>query len=389
VSDLDIPLTLDLDRMASLVDHRTEEPDIEYKSWMDLSTTENKAKLAKHLCALCNYGGGWIVFGVSDDGSHSEPHPGELGTYSQDIINGIVNRYLHPAFHCNLHFVTSRKTSKQYPVVQIPPLGAQPICAKSDGPLVEKRRIGVSQGVHYIRVPGPSSVPIDNPELWRKVLHKCVLNERENLLSSISRLFASPSNVPINSSLVTFVDEGIAHWNELQTEEWLVDAKQNRTALAFQFLAANNDPVASIQLNSLREGIREASNAADSECPAQKTFDISSQGQIAPTVMLIGNTEGFELNALFNRDGTYLMGPSLWRATVDGRGVEIRPYHEDTNWVRSSVEEQSSRKWPVGEYLSPRFQAMSCTRFRRRRVRCFMEQEVRHGEKAVYAGVQA
>ena len=176
-------------------------------------------------------------------------------------------------------------------------------------------------------------------------------------------MFASPSNVPINSPLVSFVDEGIAHWNELQTEEWLVDAKQNRTALAFQFLAANNNPVASIQLNSLREGIREASNAADSECPAQKTFDISSQGQNAPTVMLIGNTEGFELNALFNRDGTYLMGPSLWRATIDGRGLEIRPYHEDTSWVRSSVEEQSSRKWPVGEYLSPRFQAIRIYQF--------------------------
>ena len=32
---------------------------------------------------------------------------------------------------------------------------------------------------------------------------------------------------------------------------------------------------------------------------------------------------------------------------------------------------------------------VSCTRFRRHRVRCFMEQEVRHGEKAVYARVQA
>ena len=32
---------------------------------------------------------------------------------------------------------------------------------------------------------------------------------------------------------------------------------------------------------------------------------------------------------------------------------------------------------------------LSCTRFRRHQVRCFMEQEVRHGEKAVYAGVQA
>ena len=141
-----IPGTQDLDRIASLIDHRTEEPEVEYKAWMDLSASENKAKLAKHLCALSNYGGGWIVFGVSDDGSHTEPHPGDLTPYSQDIVNGIVNRYLHPAFHCNVHFVTSPRTSKQYPVVQVPPHGAQPICAKSDGPLVDKRRIGVSQG---------------------------------------------------------------------------------------------------------------------------------------------------------------------------------------------------------------------------------------------------
>ena len=32
---------------------------------------------------------------------------------------------------------------------------------------------------------------------------------------------------------------------------------------------------------------------------------------------------------------------------------------------------------------------VSCTRFRRHRVRCFMEQEVCHGETAVYPGVQA
>jgi hypothetical protein len=32
---------------------------------------------------------------------------------------------------------------------------------------------------------------------------------------------------------------------------------------------------------------------------------------------------------------------------------------------------------------------VSCTRFRRHRIRCFMEQEVCHGETSVYAGVQA
>jgi len=40
-------------------------------------------------------------------------------------------------------------------------------------------------------------------------------------------------------------------------------------------------------------------------------------------------------------------------------------------------------------HLDIRVRELSCTRFRRHQVRCFMEQEVRHGEKAVYAGVQA
>jgi hypothetical protein len=41
------------------------------------------------------------------------------------------------------------------------------------------------------------------------------------------------------------------------------------------------------------------------------------------------------------------------------------------------------------EDLTVELSYLSCTRFRRHQVRCFMEQEVRHGEKAVYAGVQA
>jgi hypothetical protein len=39
--------------------------------------------------------------------------------------------------------------------------------------------------------------------------------------------------------------------------------------------------------------------------------------------------------------------------------------------------------------LSEALSGMSCTRFRRHQVRCFMEREVRHGAKAVYTGVQA
>ena len=60
--------TYDSAFLAGLIDHRREEPDIEYKAWLDLSAPEARAKIAKHLCALSNFGGGWLVFGVADDG---------------------------------------------------------------------------------------------------------------------------------------------------------------------------------------------------------------------------------------------------------------------------------------------------------------------------------
>jgi len=324
---------------------------------MDLSLPEAKSAIAKHLCALSNYGGGWLIFGISDGGSHAEPHPGDLSPYRQDIINSIVSRYLHPTFHCNVHFVPSAITQKKYPVVLVPSHVAQPVCAKTDGPLNDnKRRVGVTKGTHYIRVPGPSSAPIDTPELWRTLLHRCVLFEREQLLSSIGRLFEKPLITKTDSPLSELLDSTGDRWDELQKKGWLVDPRLNRTALGFQFLTSGKRPVQGITLPKLIEGVREASNAADAECEGFKTFDMSYGGLIAPSVFLFHDREGYEADAVISK-GSYLFSPALSRALITGMGVEVRPYHEDTDWVRSIVEERSSRRWPVGTRLSPRFQA--------------------------------
>lgn len=40
---LNIPITQNLERLVPLIHHRTEEPEVEYKAWMDLSAPENKA----------------------------------------------------------------------------------------------------------------------------------------------------------------------------------------------------------------------------------------------------------------------------------------------------------------------------------------------------------
>ena len=347
--------TPDLDQVAALIDHRTEELDVEYKTWMDLSSPENKSKIAKHLCALANIGGGWLIFGVADDGSHAEPHADDLTSYSQDVINSIVSRYLSPAFHCNVYFVQSRKAKKNCPVVRVPPHGAQPVCAKADGPLTNKQRVGVTKGIHYTRLPGPRSEPIDTPELWRPLLHRCVLAERENLIGSISRLLERPALVSTKSPLGTFLDETIQSWNASQGKGWLVDPIANRAAFAFQLLTAERNEVRSISLTQLTNKVREASNASNSETDGLPTFDYYS-GLVQSSVILVNDVEGYEAKAIQDK-GSYLFAPSLWRVMVNGEGAEVRPFHEDTDWVRTAVQQRSSRAWDVGTRLSPRFQA--------------------------------
>ena len=322
---------------------------------MDLSTPENKSKIAKHLCALANFGGGWLIFGISDDGTHSEPHAEDLSLYSQDIINSIVARYLHPVFHCNVYFAQSKKTKKNYPVVRVPPHGAQPVSAKADGPLVNKQRVGVTKGIHYTRLPGPRSEPIDTPELWRPVLHRCVLAEREHLIGSISRLFEQPTLISNTSSLGDFLDEATVSWNESQGKGWLVDPVANRTAFGFQLLTSERNEVAPISLMKLTNTIREASNASDAETNGLPTFSYYG-GLERRSVILVNDIEGYEAKAIIDK-GTYLFAPSLWRAMINGLGAEVRPFHEDTDWIRSRVQERSSREWGPGTRLSARFQA--------------------------------
>ena len=76
-------------------------------------------------------------------------------------------------------------------------------------------------------------------------------------------------------------------------------------------------------------------------------------------------------------------------AAVGGFDNHVKPLCDDgyvkfwsVHTLRTLLEEAGLRSI---EFV----RVVSCTRFRRHQVRCFMEQEVRHGEKAVYAGVQA
>lgn len=340
-----------------MVDHPREAPEVEYKNWLDLSDKEVRAKLSKHICALANFGGGWLVFGVEDDGSPAEPHPGDLSAYNQDAVNGIAAKYLTPLLHCEVHEIRSEKTGKTYPAVRVPPHGTVPVCAKAGGPMKDQVNVGVTQGTHYVRIAGPQSVPVNTPELWRDLIHRCVINEREALLGSIRGLLDKPTVAPEMAPLDSLLDAAGEAWNALTPASGFgIDARGNRAAYAFRLLAEDGAQTSAIPLNDLKRALREASNAADAGIQLGWSFFVEAgrRGE-APVVDVADGVECLQAD-MVAPDGNFTSVPTFWRASVNGSGFEVRTLHEDGDWFIQAMKQRTSARWEKGENIVPIFQ---------------------------------
>ena len=206
---------MEFPQLREFVDTPQERPDVEYKSWLNLKDNKTCAKLAKHLCALTNNGGGFLVFSIKDDMTSAGICPTEIESYNQDTLSGIIDRYLTPAFQVTVYKVKSAKTGVTHPVVRVPSHKTVPVCSKRNGPHENGKSFGIVGGTHYTRVPGPKSTAVTTQELWAPIIHRCVLHERQNLLADIESLLRSPTDSD------TVSDEPLLRWHEAAHQRFL------------------------------------------------------------------------------------------------------------------------------------------------------------------------
>jgi hypothetical protein len=180
-----------------LSDPSNERLNVEYKSWIDLRDPSARAKIARHLAAISNSDGGYLIFGVDDKTRRPLGPPTSFDVrqvVTQDVISDIVRKYLAPPFQCDLHFVEHNGTD--YPIVIIFGHGSSPVTAIAGGPPDEKGRpTGITQGNIYYRDVGPRSSAISRPEQWTELLERC-LSRRADILASIMRRAINISPVP-------------------------------------------------------------------------------------------------------------------------------------------------------------------------------------------------
>ncbi|MDA8350798.1 MAG: putative DNA binding domain-containing protein [Pseudomonadota bacterium] len=124
--------TAPVSELQDLVEKPVEREWLELKSWVDLTNTAARASTARYLAAISNYGGGYLVFGFNKDGTRCPRRDNVKRLYNHDVLAGIIGKYLHPTFQCEVSF--PEFAGVEHAVTWIPSHGMSPVISKASGP---------------------------------------------------------------------------------------------------------------------------------------------------------------------------------------------------------------------------------------------------------------
>ena len=323
---------MDNPELCEFVDTPRECRKVEYKTWLDLDDNETRANLARHLCALANYGGGYLVFGINDNMTSAGERPMDAKSYNHDTLSGIINRYLRPTFEISVYEVKSEITEILHPVVWVPSHEALPICSTRNGPDKKGKPAGITQGTHYTRAPGPESKAVDSPELWGPIIRRCIIHERNALLTGLEALLQAPRNLADES------DAQLRRWHNAAHQRFLkladVDPQADQLKRAhYQFsYQINFTETQQLNMATFLEHLQDMCHEVlDLVAPGWTMFWVFKESEFAPRSVTdpnLGETEMLECNLLKPAAIEFTL-PDFWRVTTTGMATLIRPYRED------------------------------------------------------------
>ena len=260
-------------------------------------------------------------------------------------MNGIVQRYADPQFHCDVHHVEHPDTGKNFPIVEVPGGHTVPIRAKRDG--TNQRH--VSQHSYYIRRPGPESAEPATAREWDKLIRRCITESKDELTDSIRNIitsFQAGENMSEDNSdpienLEAWITECLERW-EIQVENEYGDVDNSPYQngywnISYSIVDDFDEP----NLTEFQQMLREVSGRETGWPP----WNFSEQGIPFNNVIELWLTN-------LETDGTPAHR-DFWRAAPDGRLFMLRGYEADgqDNITPGDALDFIRPLWTIGECL--------------------------------------
>lgn len=347
--------------LKELVDNPNEVLAVEYKSWLDLADNQCRADLARHIAALANHGGGYIVFGLSDDLTFAGPNPFSNVKYDRDTISSIVKKYLEPPFQCDMQMVRS-SSGNDHPVIYVPPHGEAPICAIASGPHVNGKPKGIVQGAYYIRKVGPESAQISAAGEWGPLIRRCVTHDRASLLSSLDAAIRGIQTPNVTSAAT------MESWHAAAKAAFLALSKEKQRSdlinchWQMTYAIEKSDATEEVSRDRLTSVLNEIHHEAlDTVNTGWSMFYPFTRPGIQP-IFVTDQATGYGDNdfletALLKDSEDRVTHPDFWRISADGKATIIRNYAEDGSDINQHFQ------LTPGTWFSPNILARSLAEF--------------------------
>lgn len=202
------------EELNNLLRAPTESLAVEFKSWLDVKTDADRAKVARALIALRNNNGGVLVLGFDDKTLKpaATGRPKDLATaYHPDEMQRIVKDYAGESFEVKVTLAT--RDEKSYPVFTVGEGVTEPVLTRRDG--VKLRQYAVY--VRSVQNGVVESTEPRSPADWKRLLEICFDNREANVARFFQRnlvgIAREMRNLPSTGSpLDTFFDESAKHF---------------------------------------------------------------------------------------------------------------------------------------------------------------------------------
>ena len=185
-----------------------ESDELDYKaaqSWNAL-TRAGRGKIIRHLIALANTKGGYLVIGVGEDAAgkpalHTGVSDEECASFDPSAVGTFVNRCVEPP----IEFTIERPLidGRHFVVFIVKPFKQLPhVCCNS----VDTE---LSMGVFYIRTPEASSRPASRAVEMQQLIQRAMRNQREQLARVLRGILYETGNTLQNSDSAALFNDAI------------------------------------------------------------------------------------------------------------------------------------------------------------------------------------
>ena len=199
---------------------------------------------------------------------------------------------------------------------------------------------GIRNGVIYIRTPKPESSPVTTPEQWDKLIQRCVLARRDELVGMFSTIVSGAAAPAQGKQAVDANRERLTAWHRAAQKVALSEAA--RLGVKFRFPLAENFAQFSYMIlhkNGVLIPAKDALQTAgklntavrDTVRYGWSMFYPFTRREISPRFVtdpaVDGGDTDFLQTSLFE-DGQTGHG-DFWRIALDGRASLFRNFQED------------------------------------------------------------